>query len=325
MKQKRRAGKIVTGTFCGICIAFVLAAVSSALLLLYAMANTTGGQSLNLFGFAVYLNDASAPMDGYEPGAAVIVQEVPHNTLIRGDIIVCRDLDVNNQYYPVTRIVSSFQPESPLTITVETFGDNEIQTVNRDDVVGKCVFSSSTLGHILALLGQDRGLSSVVLVSGCCLLLFFVFLLWFLLLGRRMHKAERCKLPEDGAPPDLSALVEPEHVPLVLASPAPTSSEAAASVHDSEPHEPAGAATQSNDAPAPAVTDISGGSSPEVSVAASASFSDEDHTSLSPNASFQPDSTPEQAACAAESVPESPVAPANGVDSASPDALTASK
>ena len=323
MKQKRRAGKIVTGALCGIFIAFVLAAASSALLLLYAMANATGGQSLNLFGFAVYLNDAGSPMDGYEPGTAVIVQEVPHDTLVRGDVIVCRDLDVNNQYYPVTRIVSSVQPDSPRTITVETLGDNEIQTVNRDDVVGKCVFSSGALGHILALLGRDGGLSSVVLVSGCCLLLFLVFLLWFLLLGRRMHRAEHRKLPEDDAPPDLSALVKPEHVPLVLASPAP-SSEAAVSVRDSVLHEPAGAAFQNNDIAANAAPNLETSFS-EAGAATSVSSPDEDHASSSPNAAPQPDSAPEQTACVAESAPAPPAAPANDSNSVSPDALTASK
>lgn len=327
--KKKRAGKIVAGTFCGLCIACVFTVVSAALLLLYAMANATGGQSLNLFGFAVYLNDTNAPMDGYEPGAAVVVQEVPHDTLVQGDVIVCRDLDVNNQYYPVTRIVSSFQPESPLTITVETFGDNEIQTVNRDDVVGKCVFSSKTLGYILTLLGQDRGLSTVALISGCCLLLFFVFLLWFLLLGRRTHKAERRKLPEDDTPPDLSALVEPEHVPLVLAS-SVSSSEAAASasVRDSDLHESAGAAFQNNDTVIPTAPDLETSFS-EAGAAASVSSPDEGRASSSPNAMLQPESILKKAEPTAEPVSESlagsSTVPANDSNSASPDTLAASK
>lgn len=220
MKQKR--GRLIFfSSICGLCIALVFAAGAASIGLLLTIANTGEGQSLTALGFTVYRNDELNPMDGYEPGTAVVVQNVAHDSLKRGDLVVCRDLDINNQYYPVTRIFSSFEEDAPLTLTVETFGNNEIQTVNRDDVVGKCVFSSMLLGRVLALFQHaDRGFPFMVLVIGCCAVIFLLCLLFYLILSHRARKSERGLLPEEEQH-GLSILLEQEDVPLVTEVPHP--------------------------------------------------------------------------------------------------------
>jgi hypothetical protein len=236
MSQKR-VRKVVTGVLCGICLAGTAALCAGILILTSAIVRTGQGNSLNLFGYAVFINDQSKPLGDYPPGTAIVVQDVPHDTLKHGDLIVCRNLDTQNQFYPVVRKVFIYDPSSPLTVTVEAVEDGEILTVNRDDVIGKCVFSSRFLGSALSLVqNQEKGLSYLALILGGLGVLFAACFLWYLLLGRRTRKRSSQFLePEE--PPDLLKLIEQVDVPLELIEPDPATP-AEETVPETEQEEP---------------------------------------------------------------------------------------
>ena len=215
-----RVRKVLTGVFCGICLVGIAIFTVTACILSYSLANSGQGNSLNLFGYTVFLNDPNNPLGYYPPGTAIVTENVPHDTLQPGDLVVCRDLDVENQFYPVIRIVFFFDPEQPSTITVETISDQQILTVNRDDVIGKCIFSSAFLGKILNLLqNQERGTSILALIITGLAVLFAGCLLWYLLLAYRAKKQASLYLPPDETPSNLLELIETEDVPLEKVSP----------------------------------------------------------------------------------------------------------
>lgn len=220
MSQKR-VRKVVTGVLCGICLAGTAALCAGIFILTSAIAGAGQGNSLNLFGYTIFINDQGQPLGDYPPGTAIVVQDVPHDTLKPGDPIVCRDLDTENQFYPVVRKVFLYDPSSPLTVTVEAIGDGEILTVNRDDVIGKCVFSSYSLGSALSFIqNQEKGLSFLALILGGLAVLFAACFLWYILLGRRARKRSSQFLdPEE--PPDLLKMIEQVDVPLELIEPDP--------------------------------------------------------------------------------------------------------
>lgn len=239
MSQKR-VRKAVTGVFCGICLAGIAALCAGIFILTSAMAGAGQGNSLNLFGYTIFINDQGQPLGDYPPGTAIVVQDVPHDTLKPGDSIVCRDLDTQNQFYPVVRKVFSYDPSSPLTVTVETIGDGEILTVNRDDVIGKCVFSSYSLGNVLSFIqNREKGLNFLALVLGGLAVLFAVCFLWYILLGHRAKKrSSQFLAPEE--PPDLLEMVEQVDVPLELIEPDPAAP-AEETTPETEREEPAAA------------------------------------------------------------------------------------
>ena len=220
MNQKR-VRKAVTGVFCGICLAGIAVLCAGIFILTSAMAGAGQGKSLNLFGYTIFINDQGQPLGDYPPGTAIVVQDVPHDTLKPGDSIVCRDLDTQNQFYPVVRKVFSYDPSSPLTVTVETIGDGEILTVNRDDVIGKCIFSSYSLGNALSFIqSREKGLNFLALILGGLAVLFAACFLWYILLGHRAKKRNSKFLaPEE--PPDLLKMIEQVDVPLELIKPDP--------------------------------------------------------------------------------------------------------
>ena len=239
MNQKR-VRKAVTGVFCGICLAGIAVLCAGIFILTSAMAGAGQGNSLNLFGYTIFINDQGQPLGDYPPGTAIVVQDVPHDTLKPGDSIVCRDLDTQNQFYPVIRKVFSYDPSSPLTVTVETIGDGEILTVNRDDVIGKCIFSSSSLGNALSFIqSREKGLNFLALILGGLAVLFAACFLWYILLGHRAKKRNSQFLaPEE--PPDLLKMIEQVDVPLELIKP-DTAAPTEETTPETEREEPAAA------------------------------------------------------------------------------------
>ena len=239
MNQKR-VRKAVTGVFCGICLAGIAVLCAGIFILTSAMAGAGQGNSLNLFGYTIFINDQGQPLGDYPPGTAIVVQDVPHDTLKPGDSIVCRDLDTQNQFYPVVRKVFSYDPSSPLTVTVETIGDGEILTVNRDDVIGKCIFSSYSLGNALSFIqSREKGLNFLALILGGLAILFAACFLWYILLGHRAKKRNSQFLaPEE--PPDLLKMIEQVDVPLELIKP-DTAAPTEETTPETEREEPAAA------------------------------------------------------------------------------------
>lgn len=239
MNQKR-VRKAVTGVFCGICLAGIAVLCAGIFILTSAMAEAGQGNSLNLFGYTIFINDQGQPLGDYPPGTAIVVQDVPHDTLKPGDSIVCRDLDTQNQFYPVVRKVFSYDPSSPLTVTVETIGDGEILTVNRDDVIGKCIFSSYSLGNALSFIqNREKGLNFLALILGGLAVLFAACFLWYILLGHRAKKRNSQFLaPEE--PPDLLKMIEQVDVPLELIKP-DTAAPTEETTPETEREEPAAA------------------------------------------------------------------------------------
>lgn len=218
----RRVRKAIAGVFCGVFLAGAAVICAGILILFCAMDGTNQGGSLNLFGYTVFLSGPDAPLGEYSPGTAIVVQDVPHDSLNQGDLIVCRDLDTENQFYPVVRYVFSYDPEHPLTVTTISIGDWEILTVNRDDVIGKCVFSSSALGGFLGLIrNSEQGPALLAIILGGLAVLFAACLLWYLFLGRRAQREPSGQLPPYD-PPDLFGLyelIEHEDVPLEFVEP----------------------------------------------------------------------------------------------------------
>lgn len=214
----KRVQKTVTGVLCGLAIFAMVVLSVCAAFLLYAVSHSSG-QGLSLFGYTLFLNDRNTPLEGYSPGAAVVVQDIPHSSLQPGDYIVCRDIDIDNQFYPVIRILFAYDPKYPLTVTVETIGEGQILTVNRDDIIGKCVFSSSLLGKVLGKLQNEEqraGLLGIAL--GGIGLLFTINFLWYLFLRHRAKKKAARFLPP-GEPVDILSLVEPEEAELEYVEP----------------------------------------------------------------------------------------------------------
>lgn len=217
--RKRRFGAAVSGLLCALCIILVLAFTASVIFLLYGVSRSDRENGLSLFGYTVFLNDSSTPLDPYPPGEAVLVKDVPHESLSRGDRIICRTLDVNNEYYPAIRSVFLFSKDAPSTVLVRSFTENELIEVNRDDILGKCVSSSKVLGTVLKTIQDpDRRLSVFGLLFGGLLALFFISLIGYLSLSGRRKKKRKLSGDETLKIDDL---IEEESVALVSESKEP--------------------------------------------------------------------------------------------------------
>ncbi len=205
----RRVRKAIAGVFCGIFLTGAALICAGILILFSAMDGAGQNGSLNLFGFTIFLSGDGAPLGEYSPGTAIVVQDTPHDLLNPGDPIVCRDLDTENQFYPVVRYVASYDPAYPSTVTAVSIGDWEILAVNRDDIIGKCVFSSAALGRVLELAQNgEQGPALLALILGGLVFLFAVCLLWYLYLGRKRRKKAAEPPPDESL--DLFDMIEPE-------------------------------------------------------------------------------------------------------------------
>lgn len=214
----RRVRKAIAGVFCGIFLTGAALICTGILVLFCAVDGAGQGDSLNLFGFTVFLSGDGAPVGEYSPGTAIVVQDTPHDLLNPGDPIICRDLDTENRFYPVVRYVASYDPAYPSTVTAVSIGDWEILTVNRDDIIGKCIFSSAALGRMLELAQSDeQGPVLLVLILGGLAFLFAVCLLWYLYLGRGQTK--KVVESQRDEPFDLFGMIELEDAPLEWVEP----------------------------------------------------------------------------------------------------------
>lgn len=185
----KRVKQCFAGILAAVLILLTLSACAFSVLLWVGTANSQNGKSLQTLGYSVFLADESGFSGAFPPGAAVVVQRVAHEQLTVGDLVVCMELGTDGQYYPVTRLFSEFDENSPLSITVETLGDSEILTVNRDDVIGKCIFSSQLLGTILSFFRNSEGSFSLSLILFVgCLAVFFLCLINYLILTHRTKK-----------------------------------------------------------------------------------------------------------------------------------------
>lgn len=221
--SKKRVRKAVTGLFCGICLIGIIAICTGIFILSCAAFKTGQGNSLNLLGYTVFINDQNKSVATYGPGTAIIVKDTPHDTLKPGDLIVCRDLDTKNQFYPVIRKVFSYDSSQPLSVTVESIEDEEILTVNRDDIIGKCIGSSDMLGKLLCFLqDQEKRERIFWIILAALVVLFTICFLWYLLLKRRAKRRASRHLTLE-APPDLLKMVERVDVPLESVSLNPSS------------------------------------------------------------------------------------------------------
>lgn len=185
----KRVKQCFTGILAAVLILLTLSACAFSAFLWVGTANSQSGKSLQTLGYSVFLADESGFSGAFPPGSAVVVQRVAHEQLTAGDLVVCMELGTDGQYYPVTRLFSEFDENSPLSITVETLGDSEILTINRDDVVGKCIFSSQLLGTILSFFRNSEGSFSLPLILFVgCLAVFFLCLIGYLILTHRTKK-----------------------------------------------------------------------------------------------------------------------------------------
>ena len=211
--KKRRFGAVVGGFFCAVCILLILVFTASAFFLIYAISRSDHENGLSLFGYTIFLSDSSTSLDPYPKGYAVLIKDVPHESLSRGDRIVCRTLDINNEYFPAIRSVYLFSEEAPSTVLVQSFSDHELMEINRDDILGKCVYSSKGLGMVLETI-QDPGRRLPVfgiLFGGLAALFFIVFILYLFLRGRSKKKRSL----SNGDLLRINDLIEEDSVPLV--------------------------------------------------------------------------------------------------------------
>ena len=237
MAKHKRVRKAFTGIFCGLCVLICTLLCGAIVLLSLAVVKTDGGNSLGLFGYSIYLNQQNTPSPAYLPGAAIFIHEEPHETFEPGDLILCKDLDTENRFYPIIYRFYEFDPDQPLSLTMEALDDGEIFPVNRDDVLGKCVGSSRFLGSVLELIhDEERGISVFAIVLGGLGVLFAVTLCGYLLLRRKERKKDAAFLPEEAI--DLFGMVEEEVDVTLTVEPLPEPTKEAAETDAETPEQP---------------------------------------------------------------------------------------
>lgn len=175
MKQHRiRKFLVVLATIINILLILVL--VSSTVLLVVANGNASRTGTVQIMGYSLYLTDAGT--ENLSENTGIIVTDVDGYAFEEEETLICRMENSYGEFNIVScRYIRS--NENNKTVVIADPSTGRAVQIEREDVLGRCVFTSSFLGSWLAILQDSDSRSlflAIVVGSGVLLLLLCLFL-----------------------------------------------------------------------------------------------------------------------------------------------------
>lgn len=171
--------KKVTGYLISILLWVVI--LIAALFSFTTLATRNNNKVANLGGFTplVVLTDSMVPT--FSSGDLIIIKKCDASELQVGDIVTFHTIIENEYALNTHRIVGIDEFDG--TRTYSTKGDNndinDIRNIIDGDIVGKYVWKSTILGHIISFLSSSVGFLVVIVLPMLC---FFIYQIYHLVM-----------------------------------------------------------------------------------------------------------------------------------------------